>query len=241
MRKKESFIQQSLVLILILAVSTGIKANAQLQVMPEAGVSILKKKNLTATVSPRIGMRLNYNFQGEQGWAVASGLYFYQKKEAYTTGALRLQKPDGTYQEYPFTPGVNGIDYNGGINQFSIKDFDTKRDYLQIPLLAQYKWKLNENYAVSIAAGPYFAIGVGGKNKFSETVYSVPNNTSSIHQESWSTFDLYAYDRFDMGIASQVAIQAHNIVCNLGYEVNLYRHSVMGREHNITIGIGYLF
>ena len=80
MRKKESFIQQSLVLILILAVSTGIKANAQLQVMPEAGVSILKKKTMDATVSPRIGMRLNYNFQGEQGWAVASGLYFYQKK-----------------------------------------------------------------------------------------------------------------------------------------------------------------
>lgn len=156
MRKKESFIQQSLVLILILAVSTGIKANAQLQVMPEAGVSILKKKTMDATVSPRIGMRLNYNFQGEQGWAVASGLYFYQKKEAYTTGALRLQKPDGTYQEYPFTPGVNGIDYNGGINQFSIKDFDTKRDYLQIPLLAQYKWKLNENYAVSISCRTLF-------------------------------------------------------------------------------------
>lgn len=241
MRKKNQFIQRNLVLILILAISASIKVNAQLQVVPEAGISILKEKGINATVSPRIGIGVNYNFQNEQGWAVASGLYFYQKKEAYTIGTLRSQNPDGSYQEYPFTPGVNGVEYNGEINQFRIKEFNTKRDYLQIPILAQYKWKLNENYALSIAAGPYFAIGVGGKNKLAETVYSVPDNTSSIIQESWSTFDLYAYDRFDMGIASRVAIQAHRIVCNLGYEVNLYRPNAMGREHNVTVGIGFVF
>lgn len=234
--------KRSIVLVFSLLFCAILATHAQVQIMPEAGISILKEKDAAATVSPRIGIRLNYNFQGEQGWSVVSGLYFHQKRESYTTGALRASDSNGNYRDYPFIPGDKTAPvFQGEIDQVRIMDFDTKRDYLQMPIQGQYKWRLNEHYSLSVATGLYFAVGVGGKNKFKEATYSVADKTSSYAQGSGSTFDLLVYDRFDMGITSQAAIQVHRIVCHLGYEVNLYRPNSMGREHTVTMGIGYLF
>lgn len=231
-------------LIFILTMSIGLKANAQIQILPEIGISMLKKKNINTTVSPRVGIKLSYDFQGNSRWAIISGLYFYQKKEAYTTEAIGFQDAEGKYQEYPFTvitQRLNEIVDKTKITRFRVWDFDTKRDYLQIPLLAQYKWRLNDLYAISIAVGPYVAVGVGGKNQITDSNYYIPDKTSSSTQTSENTFNLNMYNRFDMGLSSQAAINVHNFVFNLGYETNLYRRQAMGKEHNITMGVGYLF
>lgn len=53
---------------------------AQLEFMPEAGISIYKKNFAKARVSPHIGVGLDYFFNKERtGWGISSGLYYYQK------------------------------------------------------------------------------------------------------------------------------------------------------------------
>ena len=147
---------------------------AQIQITPEVGASIYKDGSAKekATVSPRIGVGVDYFFnQQKDGWGVMSGLYFYQKKEAYTAiwGTYRgkegydIDFPTSAYDQLKPTDDMV-------LRKVTTDDTYTRRDYLQLPIMVKYKWQINDTYALSAAAGGYVAVGVGGKNQIDEFI-----------------------------------------------------------------------
>ena len=147
-----------------------------------------------------------------------------------------------------FTLGV-GMDY--GFNEnwslqsglmisskgFKFKEGDWKDKYrpiyLDIPILAAYKFNISDNTKFVINAGPYLAIGLGGKNKETD-------------EEDIKLFDKDGYDwkRFDLGIQYGIGLELSD-----RYLINLTGQngfiSVDGgddpKNMTFTIGVGYRF
>lgn len=148
-----------------------------------------------------------------------------------------------------FTLGV-GMDY--GFNEnwslqsglmisskgFKFKEGDWKDKYrpiyLDIPILAAYKFNISDNTKFVINAGPYLAIGLGGKNKETD-------------EEDIKLFDKDGYDwkRFDLGIQYGIGLElSDRYLINLTGQ-NGFISPVDGgddpKNMSFTIGVGYRF
>lgn len=148
-----------------------------------------------------------------------------------------------------FTLGV-GMDY--GFNEnwslqsglmisskgFKFKEGDWKDKYrpiyLDIPILAAYKFNISDNTKFVINAGPYLAIGLGGKNKETD-------------EEDSKLFDKDGCDwkRFDLGIQYGIGLElSDRYLINLTGQ-NGFISPVDGgddpKNMTFTIGVGYRF
>lgn len=148
-----------------------------------------------------------------------------------------------------FTLGV-GMDY--GFNEnwslqsglmisskgFKFKEGDWKDKYrpiyLDIPILAAYKFNISDNTKFIINAGPYLAIGLGGKNKETD-------------EEDIKLFDKDGYDwkRFDLGIQYGIGLElSDRYLINLTGQ-NGFISPVDGgddpKNMTFSIGVGYRF
>lgn len=148
-----------------------------------------------------------------------------------------------------FTLGV-GMDY--GFNEnwslqsglmisskgFKFKEGDWKAKYrpiyLDIPILAAYKFNISDNTKFVINAGPYLAIGLGGKNKETD-------------EEDIKLFDKDGYDwkRFDLGIQYGIGLElSDRYLINLTGQ-NGFISPVDGgddpKNMTFSIGVGYRF
>lgn len=148
-----------------------------------------------------------------------------------------------------FTLGV-GMDY--GFNEnwslqsglmisskgFKFKEGDWKDKYrpiyLDIPILAAYKFNISDNTKFVINAGPYLAIGLGGKNKETD-------------EEDIKLFDKDGYDwkRFDLGIQYGIGLElSDRYLINLTGQ-NGFISPVDGgddpKNMTLSIGVGYRF
>ena len=153
-----------------------------------------------------------------------------------------------------FTLGV-GMDY--GFNEnwslqsglmisskgFKFKEGDWKDKYrpiyLDIPILAAYKFNISDNTKFVINAGPYLAIGLGGKNKETD-------------EEDIKLFDKDGHDwkRFDLGIQYGVGLEIgeHYLVNLTGqngfitpYDFPDGYDGDKPKNMTFSIGVGYRF
>lgn len=221
---------------------------AQIQITPEVGTSILKEGRIKAegkaTVSPRIGVGVDYFFnQQKNGWGLMSGLYFYQKKDDYTLVWSTYQ--DGKGENYVFPTGLyNERKPTDDMTLKNITSDDTymRRDYLQLPVMVKYKWQINDTYAISAAAGGYVALGISGKHRIDEYSFLVDEKKQDYHRFQFdSPYVLLKYNRFDAGFSSRLSLHANRLSINLNYETNLYRRDMMGHENLISLTAGYTF
>lgn len=148
-----------------------------------------------------------------------------------------------------FTLGV-GMDYGFNENwslqsglMISSKGFKFKKGdwkdkyrpiYLDIPILAAYKFNISDNTKFVINAGPYLAIGLGGKNKETD-------------EEDIKLFDKDGYDwkRFDLGIQYGIGLElSDRYLINLTGQ-NGFISPVDGgddpKNMTFSIGVGYRF
>lgn len=150
-------------------------------------------------------------------------------------------------------PGFTlGVDMDYGFNEnwslqsglmisskgFKFKEGDWKDKYrpiyLDIPILAAYKFNISDNTKFVINAGPYLAIGLGGKNKETD-------------EEDIKLFDKDGYDwkRFDLGIQYGIGLElSDRYLINLTGQ-NGFISPVDGgddpKNMTFTIGVGYRF
>lgn len=121
---------------------------------------------------------------------------------------------------------------------FKYKEGDWKNKYrpiyLDIPILAAYKFNISDNTKFVINAGPYLAIGLGGKNKETD-------------EEDIKLFDKDGYDwkRFDLGIQYGIGLElSDRYLINLTGQ-NGFISPVDGgddpKNMTFTIGVGYRF
>lgn len=233
---------------ILLSLFFPIIVNAQIQITPEVGTSIYKEGRIKAegkaTVSPRIGVGVDYFFnQQKNGWGLMSGLYFYQKKDDYTLVWSTYQNKEGYNVEFP-TSSYDILKPTDDMTLKKVTSDDTyiRRDYLQLPVMVKYKWQINDTYAVSAAVGGYVALGISGKHQIDEFTYSVEDKKQDYQRIQYdSPYELLMYNRFDAGFSSRLSLHANRLSINLNYETNLYRRNDMGNENLVSITAGYTF
>lgn len=106
----------------------------------------------------------------------------------------------------------------------SYEDIDIKSNaaYIEIPILASYRYNFDSSNQLQINVGPYLAFGVGGKTKIENT-----DNTDNHYDyyEGWE-FDTFGdhglLKRFDLGFQFGIGMTlASQYYVGLGYELGL--------------------
>lgn len=114
--------------------------------------------------------------------------------------------------------------------------------YLDIPILAAYKFNISDNAKLVINAGPYLAIGLGGKAKYDE----------GEGDKDWKLFKGEdGFDaqckRFDLGIQYGIGVELNeHYLINLSGQngfisPNNWDDDVDYKNMTFSIGVGYRF
>lgn len=148
---------------------------------------------------------------------------------------------------------------------FSESYYKTNRHFLQVPLMANFSFRLADHVRLNLAAGPYVAYSLGDKNigKYNEytpgdsdgygygsygsgsyyyggNVYGGGWLGQGFSHESW-THD----NTFDWGLSFQVGLEIGSCVMNVGYDASLgkeYQYdSVDLKYHTFSLSVGYKF
>lgn len=126
---------------------------------------------------------------------------------------------------------------------YKVKDYAKVRPiYLDIPILAAYKFNISDNAKLVINAGPYLAIGLGGKAKYDE----------GEGDEDWKLFKGEdGFDaqckRFDLGIQYGIGVELNeHYLINLSGQngfisPNNWDDDVDYKNMTFSIGVGYRF
>lgn len=118
------------VFLIIALFFVSMTVKSQLHITPEVGLSILKKSDMSATISPRIGVDLDFYFAKDNGFGIGTGLFYYQKKEVYYSGKAFTQSGD----EVPFY--LDEPMLKDDIHKLEIMYSNVRRSYLQLPIYA---------------------------------------------------------------------------------------------------------
>lgn len=112
-------------------------------------------------------------------------------------------------------------------------------NYLQIPVLASYRYNLGRNTKLYINAGPYFALGVGGKIEFR-------NRETDVFGDGEEQLGLR---RFDTGLTFGTGFSFDQIYVGLNYDLGLFNIAdkdvwedylkVRNRSLNISVGLNF--
>lgn len=162
-----------------------------------------------------------------------------------------MTKAEGTKALPGFNLGV-GMDYGFSENWslqsglmisskgYKIKDYSKDRPiYLDIPILAAYKFNISDNTKFVINAGPYLAFGLGGKCKFDEGGdYKLFKGEDGEDAE---------YSRFDLGIQYGIGLEIgeHYLVNLTGQNGFICPFDIdegdKPKNMTFSIGVGYRF
>lgn len=132
-------------------------------------------------------------------------------------------------------------------------------NYLELPILASYRFDIADNIKWHINAGPYFALGVGGKVKVTEidegdkTEYKY--DAFGVADED-SDEEKGGLKRFDAGLSFGTGISLNKIYIGIKYDlglVNIADKKVWGgygddgnknlkiKNRNFAVSVGYTF
>lgn len=132
--------------------------------------------------------------------------------------------------------------------------------YLQIPVLASYRFNFSDKLQWQLNFGPYFACGVGGKGKYKDEVgYDYNDFEPHVSTEKWDFFgdkgessdgETWKIDkddrnkRFDFGLAFGTGLTiAKHFFVGVQYELGLTRvcKSEKSKNRNFSIYGGFNF
>jgi hypothetical protein len=104
----------------------------------------------------------------------------------------------------------------GGKDEIKYGKADMNELYLQIPVMMAARLTLNKNYHISLSAGPYVAIGLGGKTSGERHDYTGSHHSND-YRFKLDTFgsmldNNMGNQRFDTGIAMGLTFEYHRFV-----------------------------
>lgn len=212
-------------------------ANAQWSVSPEAGIMAVNRTGWADgkwTSSWKLGVGVEYQFSSL--FSLKSGIHYTQRK-----------------WDLPFLPWYNEKE------ELYISTGESKRNFLQVPIMAQLGFDLGKDIRLNVAAGPYVAYsiyhnywygssgsytncgygdaGYGGYSNYGygygyTTPYEYPNPFSHLRN-------------FDWGVSFAVGLEVKNLYFNLGYDISLAEESkyngVGANYHTLSLTVGYKF
>jgi|SRR6056297_889525 len=214
---------KKLSLLFAIVLAFAVASQAQIKIGAKAGVNInnmaFDYANSDFEPETKMGLGFHFGATAEYGVsdqiAVQSGLLFTRK--GYSLD-LESDLPDGV--------SVDGY-------------ARTMVNYLEIPIHAAYKFG-----GFQVYAGPYFAFGIGGKNKWDVTVSGDGFEESDSDETSLKPVfgevdyenldeDESPYRAFDAGLNFGIGYQMDKLLINAGYSlglVNTAPSSVKGND-----------
>lgn len=193
---------EKIVLVTLLLMSVWV-GKAQWTFTPEVGMNITKYEHSeTAKIGARVGVAVEYQLPRTEFFSIRSGLYFLQCR--YNNMYLNNTVYYGGYygggysSYYPYgSAGYQGIydagsyvygDYNS--SQTYLNKTETTKNYLQLPVLANFHWNVCENIKITAGVGPYIAYSIGGKSRGTQYVYLPEGGMYTHHTEQGSFSDM---------------------------------------------------
>ncbi|MBO5699448.1 MAG: porin family protein [Bacteroidaceae bacterium] len=131
-------------------------------------------------------------------------------------------------ENFAIVPGVElvakGFEYEGISGSIDIY-------YLQVPVLAAYKFNVSDNMKLSVKAGPYVSYGLFGSDI---DIYGFG---------SVNIFDDEMYDRFDAGVAAGLTLNMGKFSVGVEYSRGLMKLADDSKTYNQAYGLvlGYKF
>lgn len=200
---------------------------------PEAGISAVQRYAWGQSWRPSAKIGVSADFNLTNHFAIESGLFY-------------------TFRGYSIQ---NGGTFSNGDATW-IEKVSQTRHFLQVPVLAKFKWSLNKNTKMFFGVGPY--VGFCLKNKFDSNPYFMNGTYPSKYEQYYDGFvygedergysNLYLYQEarnFDWGLSANVGIETNNWYVKLQYDLSLGKegkNDVIGANyHSLTLSTGYKF
>lgn len=119
--------------------------------------------------------------------------------------------------------------------------------YLQVPILASYRFTFSNELGLNLQAEPYLAYGIAGKCKWetSGDVKILGINTGGKDEGDFDSFDDDRYNKFDTGVKISAGLQYNACSFSLGCEhsvINIFDNDDYDVYNNVlTFTFGYDF
>lgn len=131
---------------------------------------------------------------------------------------------------------MKGTKWEGKLSNYVSQSETYSPLYIQIPVLGAYRYNLNDDWNLTLKAGPYVAYGISGKIKAS-------SYNGSVDADMFSDLDA---KRFDAGVDAGVDFEYHRLVFGLEYERGFVSFAPKYVDENIFnqavyVTIGYKF
>lgn len=113
--------------------------------------------------------------------------------------------------------------------------------YLEIPILASYRYNFNDNTQLQVNFGPYIAYGLSGKAELSA---SSGNTSISTDADFFGDDDdQFGGKRFDMGLQVGTGVTFNKFFVGCAYEFGLTEiaKDMKAKNSNFMINLGYNF
>lgn len=200
----------SLIVAMLVAV-TAVSAQ-QLTLGVKGGLNMSNFSGDLDNADPKVGFNIGLAADYEFMWdhAIQTGLFFTTKGSKYTS-SLEGKKVDVT---------ANPM-------------------YLQLPIHYAYKLNVSPGTRLVFHAGPYMALGIGGKIKAKGSLDKVSFKADS------DFFEKDRFKRFDAGLGLGVGAEFGPILVDLGWDMGLVNisdvNNVDTKNQNAYLSVGYKF
>ena len=143
----------------------------------------------------KLGVSYEHEIPGN--FSIEPGVYFYAKGYKDKNESVFMRDDKGEIVK----------DENGD-PMMGVKNVTTSKYYIEVPVLANYYLEISPMHYIEFSAGPYAAVGVGGKRKTrGDTEQDIQNR---FYYEK-STFKEEGVKRFDCGITAGIAYEFNRI------------------------------
>ena len=143
----------------------------------------------------KLGASYEYEIPGN--FSIEPGVFFYAKGYKDKNESVYMRDDKGNI--------VSGED---GSPLMGVKNVSTGKFYVEVPVMANYYLEVAPLHYIEFSAGPYAAVGVGGKRKTrGDTDQDLPDRF--FYEKS--TFKEKGTRRFDCGVSAGVAYEFNRI------------------------------
>lgn len=212
-------------LLFVLVSLLSLSASGQ-NILFKVGGGVAKHQNHSRTVGAyRIG--LGYEYEMSQRWTLSASLCYYGKGWKQPNQTTFVLDDDGAQRFDPET----------GEPLTSVMNVSATANYLELPLLANYYWRVAEAQYIMFSGGPYVAYGIGGKCK------TRGDGTAAGAEKFYYTNPTFSGDthRFDAGLQFALGYQFHNgLVAALETDIGLAKFSRQGAR-NLSLLVSFTY
>ena len=227
------------VLFVMLMMSVAVASAQKWSLTPEIGMMAVKRGGSSYIDEPgytwnarwKIGVGVEYVVKPDR-FSLKSGLYYTQR--GYSDHIVSYGNI------YPMPEEQSEV-------VFSEINSKLNRHFWQVPLMANFSFRLTDHVRLNLAAGPYVAWSMGDKNSFGYMAYE---KTGKEYGYGWKgsgfSDDRWTHDNpFDWGLSFQAGLEIGSWMINVGYDASLGKEyeydSVDLKYHTFSLSVGYKF